>query len=112
MSDTVSRRGFLSTGALALTAAGYDRVLGAAERVGVGFIGYGLIGKRHVLDFKEQPDADLIAVAEVHKGRLQEAKELIGARCQTYADFRRMFENKDVRTVVVSTPDHWHALPT
>ncbi len=44
-------------------------MLGANERVGLGFIGFGLIGKRHVLDFQAQPDADLVAVAEVHRGR-------------------------------------------
>jgi hypothetical protein len=51
----LTRRTFVESavGAAALTAAAYDRVRGANERIGVGFIGYGLIGKRHVLDFKE-----------------------------------------------------------
>jgi hypothetical protein len=61
------------SGATLLTAVGYDRVYGANERVGVGFIAFGLIGKRHVLDFKEQPDVEPVAVAEVHPGRLDEA---------------------------------------
>jgi len=51
----VNRRSFLSAGAaVALSSATYDRVSGANERVGVGFIGYGLNGKRQVLDFQEQ----------------------------------------------------------
>ena len=33
--------------------------------MGLGFIGFGLIGKRHVLDFKDQPEAEVVAVAEV-----------------------------------------------
>ena len=80
--STVTRRSFLSasvaSGATTLSAAAYARVLGANERVGVGFIGYGLIGKRHVLDFQEQPDVRLVAVAEAHRGRLDEAQALIG----------------------------------
>ena len=49
----VSRRRLLGCGAAAtLSAAGYRRVLGANDRVGLGFIGFGLIGKRHVLDFQ------------------------------------------------------------
>ena len=48
------------------------RVLGANERVGLGFIGFGLIGKRHVLDFKDQPDAQVVGIAEVHSGRRDE----------------------------------------
>ena len=74
----LSRRLFLGGAAAALSAASYRRVLGANDRVGLGFIGFGLIGKRHVLDFRDQPDADLVAVAEVHRGRLDEAAALIG----------------------------------
>lgn len=43
-----SRRTFLS----ALTAASYTRVQGANDRVQLGLIGCGLIGLRHLADFK------------------------------------------------------------
>jgi predicted dehydrogenase len=110
---TPSRRAALRVGtAAALTAASYRRVLGANERVGLGFIGFGLIGKRHLVDFKAQPDADLVAVAEVHRGRLDEATETAGGTPRKYADFRRLLDDKAVDAVVVSTPDHWHALMT
>jgi predicted dehydrogenase len=113
MTDPLNRRTFIKAGAATLlSAAGWQRVLGANERVGVGFIGYGLIGKRHVLDFQEQKDADLVGVAEAHRGRRDEALEQIGGTAKGYSDFRRLLENKDVRAVVISTPDHWHALQT
>ena len=51
MESTSTRRTFL--GATALTAASYNRVLGANDRIGVGFIGFGLIGKQHVARFQE-----------------------------------------------------------
>jgi predicted dehydrogenase len=108
------RRTFLrgAAGAAALSAASFDRVYGANERVGVGFIGFGLIGKRHLLDFKEQKDAAVVAVAEVHRGRLDQARETAGGAVEGYADFRKLLDNRAVDAVVVSTPDHWHALMT
>ena len=108
-----SRRSFLR-GALAagLTAAGYRRVRGANERIGVGFIGYGLIGKRHVEDFRREADVDLAAIAEVHQGRLEEGRAALGGQAAAYADFRRLFDDRRIDAVVVSTPDHWHALIT
>ncbi len=116
MTPEPTRRRFLNTtatlGSLALSAASYGRILGASERIGVGFLGYGLIGKRHVLDFQEQPDVECRAVAEVHQGRLQEALALIGGRVQGHNDFRRLLDSKEVQAVVISTPDHWHALQT
>jgi predicted dehydrogenase len=108
----LSRRLFVGAGTAALTAASYRRVLGANERVGIGFIGYGLIGKRHVLDFQAESDADLIGIAETHRGRREEALSQMGGRAKGYGDFRRMLDSKEVQAVVVSTPDHWHALQT
>jgi len=110
---SLRRRTFMQgTTAALLTAAGYQRVLGANERIGVGFIGYGLIGKRHVLDFKEQPDVEPVAVAEVHSGRLAEAKTLLGGSVQGHRDFRKLLADRHIDAVVISTPDHWHALMT
>ena len=100
------------TAAALLTAAGYQRVRGANERLGIGFIGFGLIGKRHVLDFKEQTDVEPIAVAEVHAGRRDEAKALLGGSVQGHGDFRKLLEDRRIDAVVISTPDHWHALMT
>jgi predicted dehydrogenase len=110
---TPTRRTFVRAGAATLlSAASWSRVRGAGERVGVGFIGFGLIGKRHVLDFKALKDAAPVAVAEVHSGRRDEAKEAMGSSAKGYSDFRKLLDDKDVHAVVVSTPDHWHALQT
>src|SRR5947209_10346241 len=108
----MSRRSFVAGSAGVLTAASWNRVLGSNERVGLGFIGYGLIGKRHVLDFKEEPDAALVALAEVHRGRLDEGLAEMGPGARGFGDFRRLLEQRDVQAVVISTPDHWHALQT
>jgi predicted dehydrogenase len=108
-----SRRTFVQGGAAAaLTALSYGRVWGANERVGVGFIGAGLIGKRHLLDFRDQPDVTPVGVAETHRGRRDEARPILGGSAKGHGDFRRLLDDRHVEAVVVSTPDHWHALMT
>ncbi len=101
-----TRRAFVG----GLTASGYSRVLGANDRIQLGFIGYGLIGVQHVHDFKKQADADLAAVCEVHRGRLDQGAAACGGSVRRYSDFRKLLDDKDIQAVVISTPDHWHAL--
>jgi predicted dehydrogenase len=108
MPATGTRRAFLG----ALSAVSYSRLLGANDRVNVGFIGYGLIGARHVHDFKNQRDVNLAAVSEVHQPRLEEGAAACGNGAKTYPDFRKLLDDRDIDAVVVSTPDHWHALMT
>jgi predicted dehydrogenase len=100
--------------AASFTAASYSRILGANDRVGVGFIGYGLIGAQHVYDFKNQRDADLVALSDTYQPRMEQGIQACGGSSTTKAhkDFRHLLDNKDVQAVVVSTPDHWHAMMT
>src|SRR6266851_3713831 len=107
-SDPTTRRTFLT----ALSAASYTRIAGANDRVQVGFIGYGLIGSEHVRDFKNQSDADLVALCDVYQPRLEQGVTACGGHARSYSDFRKLLDDKDIQAIVVSTPDHWHALMT
>jgi predicted dehydrogenase len=100
------------TSAGLLTAAGSRRVLGANDRVRVGFIGIGLIGKRHLLDFMAQPDVEVAALCELSDERMADGMATAGGSPDRFKDFRKLFDRKDVDAIVVSTPDHWHALMT
>lgn len=112
------RRSFLKGAASAslMTAASYENILGANDRVRVGCIGIGLIGKRHLLDFISQPDCEVAGISELYDPRLTEGIETAAEKQKTkpegFKDFRRMLDSKNIDAVVVSTPDHWHALMT
>jgi predicted dehydrogenase len=71
-----------------------------------------LIGAEHVHDFREQADVDLVALSDCYQPRMEQGVAACGEGCKGYADFRSLLDNKDIQAVVVSTPDHWHALMT
>jgi predicted dehydrogenase len=98
------------TFAVGLAASSYSRILGANDRVQVGFIGYGLIGAQHVYDFKNQRDVDCAAMSDTYQPRMEQGASVCGPGTKQYADFRKLLDDKDLQAVVVSTPDHWHAL--
>ena len=100
-------------------------VLGAAapgNRINVGAIGTGRISRGHDLPGIWKHDtARIMAVCDLDSKRVDEAKILVNGHYskQTgkpydgvtgYADYRELLANRDIDAVVISTPDHWHAL--
>ncbi|MBM4020075.1 MAG: Gfo/Idh/MocA family oxidoreductase [Planctomycetes bacterium] len=108
----LSRRAFMQSGIAGVTALSAGRVLGANERIGVGIIGFGLVGRIHTQSFMEQPDVRIVAVSDAYQPRLDAAAELVGGNVAKHRDFRRMLDSKDADAVVIATPDHWHGLMT
>jgi len=94
------------------TAPATGRVIGANDRIVVGFVGVGGQGlNSHVKPMKESAQANnlaLAAVCDVSKHRVEEAKTAVGEGCEAYEDYRKLLERKDIDAVVCSTVDHWH----
>src|SRR6266571_1850927 len=114
-SQNLSRRKFLkSTAALAITTAlSNSRVYSANNRINLGIIGFGLIGRIHTRSFKDQPDVQIAALAETYKPRMQAGAQLIdNPTLQKYSDFRKLLDNKSIDAILIATPDHWHCLMT
>jgi predicted dehydrogenase len=82
------------------------------DSVRIGCIGVGGQGKYNMGRVLKQ----VVAVCDVDSKHLAEAKARVekgtGKRCGAYGDYRKLLESKDVDAVIVSTPDHWHTLPT
>jgi predicted dehydrogenase len=51
-------------------------------------------------------------MCDVYQPRLEQGIAACGQTAKGYTDCRKLVDNKDLVAVVVSTPDHWHALVT
>lgn len=98
--------------ALAVSAFSAQRALGANNRVNVALIGCGGRGRLVARLMREVPGVDFVAVCDVYDVNAASAKEWAGSQCQSFRDFRRVLDMKDVDAVLIGTPDHWHAIPT
>jgi predicted dehydrogenase len=111
MSD-VSRRSFtLGAGAATLaTALSAGRVLGANDRVRVGFIGLGNRGDQVLDAFLAHKDCQVAAVCDIYQPYAEFAAKKSGGDPKQYRDYQKLLQQKDLDAVVVATPDHWHVL--
>ena len=130
----LSRRGFMDRSLAGLTAAGlplwYAQQVHASEqeaksaakkadvgnKMNVGFIGIGSeLSRARALygEFRRTNMMNCVALCDVDKRHLDVAEKMAKGHeytPKTYGDFRELLADKNVDTVVVATPDHWHAI--
>lgn len=87
-------------------------VLGANERVRLGFIGLGNRGDQVLDAFLTHPDAEVIGLCDLNESYVDFAAKKVGTATKRFKDYRALLELKDLDAVVINTPDHWHALMT
>jgi predicted dehydrogenase len=112
--SSLSRRDFTKTiaAAGATTALGNLAVLGANDRVRLGFIGLGNRGDQVLDAFLKHSDCEVVAICDLYQPYLDFASKKIGTQPKQFKDYRKLLEQKDVDAAVICTPDHWHALQT
>jgi len=110
----MNRRRFAATAAAALTAASYNRILGANNRVSLGFVGLGNRGDQVLDAFLEHGDSEINALCDLRQDYLDFHYERTAKRGQRirYKNYQKLYEQKNLDAVVICTPDHWHALQT
>ncbi len=85
----------------------------ANSRIGMGFIGSGLIAQGHLGSFSGMKDVQPIAICDVYQKNLKKGLGIL--RNKGYEDilatphYEDVIGNPDVDVVCVLTPDHWHA---
>jgi predicted dehydrogenase len=125
-----SRRTFLKTSLGAAAAAGFPTIvpssvfgqLSPSNRINVGAIGVGRISRGHDLPgIWKYDQANIMAVCDLDANRVERGKALINGYYSKktgkpydgvtgYHHYRELLANKDIDAVVISTPDHQHAI--
>ncbi|WP_352421792.1 Gfo/Idh/MocA family oxidoreductase [Proteiniphilum sp.] len=147
MKEKTTRRDFLKKSSMAaagLSISGMDhksaavpivdtkkRVIGANDKVRVGFIGVGNRGTQLLHLFMEQPDCEVAALCDVYEPyvtrdysavnpryiqdmprQIPKMEENFPTSVKQFKDYRQLLEDKSIDAVCIATPDHWHALQT
>jgi predicted dehydrogenase len=88
-----------------------------SDRIVMGGIGLGGMGKGDMSNFLKMDDVQYVAVCDVDKSQIGKAleriKELKGSSkdINAYGDFREFLEKEKLDAIHMATPDHWHAIP-
>ena len=86
-----------------------------SERLTMGAIGIGNQGMHNLRNFLTCDDLRVLAVCDVDTKHKARAKETVDSAygnkdCAAYNDFREILVRNDLDTVLIATPDHWHAI--
>ncbi len=133
--EFVTRTGIVTMGvalgAPTLTAASYNRISGANDKVRMGFIGIGNRGSQLLNLFMMQPDMEVAALCDIYEpyllrdrskvdprylkdmpGQIPQMGEKFPVKPVLYNDYRKLLADKNIDAVCIATPDHWHAIIT
>jgi predicted dehydrogenase len=118
----MNRRTFLHTalGAAASAAAAMPAAaarrqgpVGANDRIRLAVIGSGGRANQVLTSFAQLSNNVFVAACDVAKDRLDQTATRLSAggsnKVDTYDDYRRVLDRKDIDGVLIGSPDHWHA---
>src|SRR5438445_4634507 len=126
----VSRRSFVKAGLAGAAAAGFPAIVPAtvfgqnapSNRINIGTIGTGRISRVHDLPGTWKYDsAQIFAVCDLDSKRVKLGKKYVNdyytkkpgkpfTGVKGYGSHHELLESKDIDAVIISTPDHQHAL--
>ena len=118
-SRKATRRQFLQMTALATGAAVMPfpnllRARNVSGKLNVAHIGLGAMGRGRLAEMNGIAEANIIALCDVDENQFAEARKLLTnapSKPVEYVDFRELLaKEKNLDGVVITTPDHWHAL--
>ena len=107
MINNITRRTALET--FGVTLAAGTMLHGApSETIRLGCIGTGGRCRALMKSLLTIPNVSIVALSDVRLDALAQAKALVGDKVTTFADYRKLLDDKTIDAVVIGSPDHWH----
>ena len=78
----------------------------ASDKVKLGIVGLGNMGKVHVRHVMDLPNTELVAVCETNGDKLQAAN--VDASVTSFKDYRQMLDSAEIDGVIIATPHYEH----
>ncbi|MEP7259033.1 MAG: Gfo/Idh/MocA family oxidoreductase, partial [Flavitalea sp.] len=105
----------MAIGGMGFSARSYASIMGANDRVNIGVIGINGMGQNHIQSYNELKNVRVAALCDVDSNlfepRIKKHFTDIGlAKPKTYRDLRKLYEDKEIDGVSITTPNHWHTL--
>ena len=76
-------------------------------KIKVGFIGCGRVSDLHALGYRNNPDAEIVAISALDTALAEKKGKAWGAN-RIYADYRKMLDDPDIDAVEILTPQKLH----
>ena len=100
---------------LSLSPRSFARAKGANEKIVLGLIGCGGMGRENMRQLMTRPGVEIAAICDVDETHLDKASgdvtKVNRPAPKRFRDFRQLLDQKDIDAVIIGTPDHWHAIP-
>ncbi|HQI27430.1 MAG TPA: Gfo/Idh/MocA family oxidoreductase [Sedimentisphaerales bacterium] len=117
MKTPISRRDFVRRSVVAglSLAVPFTKVRGANDAVRVAVVGIRSQGRNHINWFRKIPGVRVVAICDADKSFLDREVKSFAERNEkvdTYVDYRKLLDDRNIDAVITATPNHWHALAT
>ncbi|MHC4401941.1 MAG: Gfo/Idh/MocA family protein [Planctomycetota bacterium] len=83
---------------------------GANDKIHVGLIGCGGMGRGNLQSCAAHADVAVTALCDVQKARVDAVLSQHKESARPYRDYREVLAADDVDAVIIATPPHWHCL--
>jgi len=78
------------------------------DKIRIGIIGVGQIGKQHVRKYADVPEAEIVAIAELREDEAARVAQENGIPSYT-TDYHDLLARDDIDSIDVCVHNHWHA---